>query len=342
MFPRGVRANPEQVAYLLDYMMLHPAFASGRCLGPAGRAKLKAMWKDLCEALNKLGSPKDTTLWQRTWSDMKTKARRKAMAIKSASLHQKPGNPKMVGTLTSNEAKVVAIVGFTSCLGISAHNEKPLSQEEQLELMAEENSEGDLEPMEDVDPIEFKVFPDGELQPVTEESKPLSFQFAPSPQQHHTSEPLDSSEQSQSSSKPPHSLHSIPELQQPPSPLSLQQTPTGNLSRKRKLRNSSISEGINLNAGPYVSRLLNVTNKFVKMHSALTNTLKDQTDILAAGSNRIAAALEGILSAQLAYTVAVNANTAAVKELLGQNTRHSEEVTATLYGLESAVLNNTQ
>lgn len=59
-----VRANDEQIKYLIDYMGRHKDFAAGRFLGVQGKIKLNKQWESLTNSLNDIGPTKTPDKWQ--------------------------------------------------------------------------------------------------------------------------------------------------------------------------------------------------------------------------------------------------------------------------------------
>lgn len=59
-----VRANDEQIKFLIDYMGRHKDFAAGRFIGVQGKIKLRSQWESLTNSLNEIGPTKSSEKWQ--------------------------------------------------------------------------------------------------------------------------------------------------------------------------------------------------------------------------------------------------------------------------------------
>lgn len=59
-----VRANDEQIKFLIDYMGRHKDFAAGRFIGVQGKIKLRSQLESLTNSLNEIRPTKSSEKWQ--------------------------------------------------------------------------------------------------------------------------------------------------------------------------------------------------------------------------------------------------------------------------------------
>ncbi|RVE40844.1 hypothetical protein evm_014506 [Chilo suppressalis] len=79
-----VRANPEQLSTLLEFMKSHGDLARP-LTGAQGRVRSDRLWADLTNILNAVGGgvTKTTDKWKKVWADWKSKTKKKGLIIRS-------------------------------------------------------------------------------------------------------------------------------------------------------------------------------------------------------------------------------------------------------------------
>ncbi|KAK3917645.1 Ethylene-responsive transcription factor [Frankliniella fusca] len=110
--------------YLIDFMVAHPDFAAGRLSGVQGLQGQRALWERVTREGNSKGPAKETEQWQKAWTDMKTRIRSKALALKAAR-HQTGNKPLNIPTLTEYDKQVLGLMGQAATEGLSVPTALP-------------------------------------------------------------------------------------------------------------------------------------------------------------------------------------------------------------------------
>ncbi|XP_026728291.1 myb-related transcription factor, partner of profilin-like isoform X2 [Trichoplusia ni] len=112
-----VRASPEQMTTMLEYMETHGDLARPLA-GPQGRVRLDRLWTELANMLNAVGGgvSKTTNKWKKVWADWKSKTKKKALAIRHHA-RGTGGGPACNQALSASDERVLAIMGALAVSG---------------------------------------------------------------------------------------------------------------------------------------------------------------------------------------------------------------------------------
>nr|CAD7262486.1 unnamed protein product [Timema shepardi] len=113
---RSGRVIGRQWEFLVDYMVRHPALATGKLMGPRGAINATQQWTKLSQQLNELGPKKSTNQWKKVWRDLKRNTKARAATV-NAVLKQ-TDNLNVEDKLTALDKKVIAVIGWESNTGI--------------------------------------------------------------------------------------------------------------------------------------------------------------------------------------------------------------------------------
>ncbi|RVE41778.1 hypothetical protein evm_013577 [Chilo suppressalis] len=106
-----VRASPEQLSTLLEYMESHGDLARPLA-GAQGRIRSDRLWADLTNILNAVsgGVNKTTDKWKKVWADWKSKTKKKGLIFR---IHARGtiGGPASRQILSALDKRVLAIMG---------------------------------------------------------------------------------------------------------------------------------------------------------------------------------------------------------------------------------------
>ncbi|RVE47927.1 hypothetical protein evm_007441 [Chilo suppressalis] len=106
-----VRASPEQLSTLLEFMESHGTLARPLA-GAQGRVRSDRLWADLTNILNAVGGGvnKTTDKWKKVWADWKSKTKKKGLIIRSHA-RGTGGGPASRQILSALDERVLAIMG---------------------------------------------------------------------------------------------------------------------------------------------------------------------------------------------------------------------------------------
>ncbi|RVE50309.1 hypothetical protein evm_005144 [Chilo suppressalis] len=106
-----VRASPEQLSTLLEFMESHGGLARPLA-GAQGRVRSDRLWTDLTNMLNAVGGGvnKTTDKWKKVWADWKSKTKKKGLIIRSHA-RGTGGGPASRQILSALDERVLAIMG---------------------------------------------------------------------------------------------------------------------------------------------------------------------------------------------------------------------------------------
>ncbi|RVE39790.1 hypothetical protein evm_015560 [Chilo suppressalis] len=106
-----VRASPEQLSTLLEFMESHGDLARP-LTGAQGRVRSDRLWADLTNILNAVGGGvnKTTDKWKKVWADWKSKTKKKGLIIRSHA-RGTGGGPASQQILSALDERVLAIMG---------------------------------------------------------------------------------------------------------------------------------------------------------------------------------------------------------------------------------------
>ncbi|KAJ8704345.1 hypothetical protein PYW08_013069 [Mythimna loreyi] len=112
-----VRASPEQLLTLLEYMETHGDLARPLA-GSQGRVRSDRLWTELTNTLNAVGGgvSKTTEKWKKVWADWKSKTKKKALTIRHHA-RGTGGGPASGQTLSASDERVLAIMGAIAVTG---------------------------------------------------------------------------------------------------------------------------------------------------------------------------------------------------------------------------------
>ncbi|XP_060801523.1 myb-related transcription factor, partner of profilin-like [Amyelois transitella] len=112
-----VRASPEQLSTLLEYMESHGDLARP-VAGAQGRVRSDQLWSDLTNILNSVGGGvnKTTDKWKKVWADLKSKTKKKGLTLRQHA-RGTGGGPASQKSLSHLEERVLAIIGPTAVEG---------------------------------------------------------------------------------------------------------------------------------------------------------------------------------------------------------------------------------
>ncbi|XP_060801587.1 MAP7 domain-containing protein 1 [Amyelois transitella] len=105
-----VRASPEQLSTLLEYMESHGDLARP-VAGAQGRVRSDQLWSDLTNILNSVGGGvhKTTDKWKKVWADLKSKTKKKGLTLRQHA-RGTGGGPASQKSLSHLEERVLAIL----------------------------------------------------------------------------------------------------------------------------------------------------------------------------------------------------------------------------------------
>ncbi|CAH1970762.1 unnamed protein product [Acanthoscelides obtectus] len=100
-----------QKTMLIDFLEDHPELVSQKQTNQYTSADARKLWVELSEKLNAIpGATKQWTEWRKTWTDMKTRAKRKKSENKKEA-SQTGGGPSSAESLNEIDDKVLEIMG---------------------------------------------------------------------------------------------------------------------------------------------------------------------------------------------------------------------------------------